>query len=65
MDRWKFKLEGGAEGEYRWTKWHRYGGIRVATERTSADEVIRFEDIVIAGSMPDAFFTSPEPVPLR
>ena len=65
MERWKFKLEGGAEGDYRWTNWHRYGGIRVATERTSEDEVIRFENIVVASSMPDAFFTSPEPVPLR
>jgi len=65
MDRWKFKLEGGAEGEYRWTNWHRYGGIRVATERVSVDEVIRFEDIVVASSMPDEFFFSPAPIELR
>ena len=62
MDRWKFKLESGAEGDYRWTRWHRYGGIRVAVERIGNDEVIRFEDVVIAAFMPDELFTSPEPI---
>ena len=61
MERWKFKLEGGAEGDYRWTRWHRYGGIRVATERVGNDERFRFEDIFVGASMPDAIFTSPEP----
>lgn len=62
MDRWKFKLEAGFEGEYRWTRWQRYGGVRVATERVGAEEVIRFEDIFIGTDMPDEIFTSPAPV---
>ena len=62
MERWKFKLESGFEGDYRWTRWHRYGGIRVATERIGNDERIRFEDIFVGASMPDELFTSPEPV---
>jgi hypothetical protein len=62
MDSWKFNLGGRIEGEYRWSGWQRYGGIRVATERTGNDEVIRFENVYIGTSMPDAIFTSPEPV---
>jgi hypothetical protein len=62
MERWKFKLESGFEGDYRWTRWHRYGGIRVATERIGNDERIRFENIFVGASMPDELFTSPEPV---
>lgn len=61
MDRWKYRLEGGATGDYQWRRWHRYSGIRVAVERVGNDEVIRFEDIVVAESMPDEIFTSPEP----
>lgn len=61
MDRWKFKLAAGFEGDYRWSRWHRYGGIRVATIREGNDEVIRFEDIYVGASMPDELFTSPEP----
>lgn len=62
MDRWKFKLHAGFEGEYEWTRWHRYGGLRVPTQRVGGDEVIRFEDIHIGDSMPDELFTSPDPV---
>lgn len=62
MDRFKFKLESGFEGDYRWTRWHRYGGIRVATQRIGGDERIRFENIYIGDSMPDELFTSPAPV---
>jgi len=64
MDRWVFRLNGGAEGDYRWRNWHRYGGLRVATERVSDDEIIRFEDIFVGASLPDSIFTSPEPVAL-
>ena len=62
MERWKFKLESGFEGDYRWTRWHRYGGIRVATERIGNDERIRFENIFVGASMPDELFTSHQPV---
>lgn len=62
MERWKFKLQGGFEGDYRWTRWYRYGGIRVATERVGNDERIRFDDIFVGASMPDELFTSPEAV---
>ncbi|MDX1389448.1 MAG: hypothetical protein R3344_09685, partial [Acidobacteriota bacterium] len=36
MDRFRFKLEGGAEGDYRWTKWQRYGGLLIATYKSGA-----------------------------
>lgn len=62
MDRWKFKLEGGTEGDYRWTGWQRHGGLRVATERMGAEETIRFEDIYIGDTIPEELFTSPEPI---
>jgi hypothetical protein len=62
MDRWKFKLQGGTEGDYRWTGWQRHGGIRVASERVGAEETIRFEDIFIGDSMPEEMFTSHEPI---
>lgn len=62
MDRWKFKLSAGAEGEYQWTGWQRHGGLRVATERVGAEETIRFEDVYIGDSMPEEMFTSPETI---
>lgn len=62
MDRWKFKLEAGAEGEYQWTGWQRHGGLRVATERVGAEETIRFEDVFIGDSVPEELFTSPEAI---
>lgn len=62
MDRWKFQLQGGAEGVYRWTGWQRYGGVLVATERIGAEETIRFEDIYIGDKMPEEMFTSHEAI---
>ena len=64
MDRFRFKLQGGAEGTYRWTKWFRYGGLLIATERASDTEVIRFEDILVTDTMEDEVFTSAKPVSL-
>lgn len=64
MDRWKFVLESGYEGEYDWTGWKRVGGILVATERVGKEETIRFEDIVVTEQMPDSVFSSPAPVEL-
>jgi hypothetical protein len=59
LDRWKFRLESGAEGDYRWTGWRRFGGILLATERNGADgETILFENVVVTDSMPDEVFTS-------
>ena len=60
MDRFRFELESGAKGDYRWGRWHRHKGLLFATERRSDDEVIRFEDIAVAESMPHALFTDPE-----
>jgi hypothetical protein len=64
MDRWKFKLEKGFEGEYEWTGWQRVGGLLIATERVGAKETIKFEDIVVTDHMPDSVFESPAPVKL-
>ncbi len=62
MERWKFTLESGVEGDFEWTRWKRVGGILVATERIGKQESIRFEDIVVTDRMPDSVFHSPEPV---
>jgi hypothetical protein len=66
MDRWKFKLESGTEGDFRWSNWQRFGGILLATERTGADgEIISFQDIVVADSLPGELFTTLDHVTLR
>ncbi len=62
MDRWTFTLASGFEGDYLWRRWHRHGGLLLATERAGNDEVIRFENIYIGTTIPDALFTSPEPL---
>ena len=59
VDRWRFKLESGVEGDFRWSGWARFGGILLATERTGATgETILFENIVVTDSLPDEVFTS-------
>jgi hypothetical protein len=66
LDRWRFKLQGGAEGDFRWTGWQRFGGILLATERIGANgERIVFEDIIVTESMPDDVFTSLKPFSFR
>jgi hypothetical protein len=66
LDRWRFKLQGGAEGDFRWTGWQRFGGILLATERIGANgERIVFEDIIVTDSMPDDVFTSLQPLAFR
>ncbi|HEY7699376.1 MAG TPA: hypothetical protein VIE88_13220 [Vicinamibacteria bacterium] len=63
LDRWRFKLQGGTEGDFRWTSWERFGGILLATERVSATgERILFEDIIVTDSLPDEVFTSLAPL---
>jgi hypothetical protein len=63
LDRWRFKLQGGTEGDFRWTSWERFGGILLATERVGATgERILFEDIIVTDSMPDEVFSSLAPL---
>jgi len=63
LDRWRFKLQGGTEGDYRWTGWERFGRILLATERLGANgERILFEDILVTDSLPDEVFTSLVPL---
>lgn len=62
VDRWRFRLEDGAEGDYRWSGWQRIGGILLATERRSeGGETIRFEDIVVSDVVPEDVFSWSEP----
>ncbi|MGH9388122.1 MAG: hypothetical protein ACRD1Z_00795, partial [Vicinamibacteria bacterium] len=66
LDRWRFRLQSGNEGDYRWAGWQRFGGILLATERLGAEEDrILFEDIIVANSLPDEVFTSLEPLAFR
>jgi hypothetical protein len=59
LDRWRFKLESGAEGDFRWSGWKRFGGILLATERNSPKgEQILFQNILVTDSLPDEVFTS-------
>ncbi len=63
LDRWRFKLQGGTEGDYRWTGWERFSGILLATERLGANgDRILFEDIIVTDSLPDEVFTSLAPL---
>jgi hypothetical protein len=63
LDRWRFKLQGGTEGDYRWTGWERFGRILLATERLGANgERILFEDILVTDSLSDEVFTSLVPL---
>jgi hypothetical protein len=65
LDRWRFRLESGAEGDFRWSGWKRFGGILLSTERTSTKgEQILFENIVVTDSLPEEVFTSFEPLRL-
>jgi hypothetical protein len=62
LDRWRFKLQGGTEGDYRWSGWERFGGILLATERVGASgDRILFEDILVTDALPDEVFTSLAP----
>jgi hypothetical protein len=62
LDRWRFKLQGGTEGDYRWSGWERFGGILLATERTGANgDRITFENVIVTDSLPDDVFTSLSP----
>ncbi len=59
LDRWRFKLQGGTEGDYRWAGWERFGGILLATERVGASgERILFENVLVTDALPEEVFTS-------
>jgi hypothetical protein len=63
LDRWRFRLETGNEGDYRWTRWERFGGILLATERVGASgDRILFENILVTDSLPDEVFSSLAPL---
>ena len=38
MDKWRFKLGGGAEGEFWWREWEEHGGLKIATIRARMDQ---------------------------
>ena len=60
MDKWRFRLEQGAEGAFWWKNWERYGPLMLSTLRENdAGATIRMEEIVVANTMPDAVFTTP------
>lgn len=64
VDRWRFKLQSGYEGDFRWTDWETFDGIRLATKRVSAGEepqTLLFKDIVVSHEAPDDVFTPPGP----
>jgi hypothetical protein len=63
LERWRYRLQSGNEGDYRWTSWQRFGGILLATERMGANgDRILFEDIIVTDSLPDEVFTSLAPM---
>lgn len=66
MDKWRFVLESGFEGEFWWKDWRRFGGILLSTVRETPDGqvAIRMEDILVSDTLPDSVFTSPAPTSL-
>lgn len=64
MERWRYKLQSGAEGNYRWTAWERYRGILLAMERVSDKETFGFGNVLVAEDLPDQIFTDPEKLSL-
>ena len=60
MDKWRFRLEQGAEGAFWWRNWERYGPLLVSTLRENdAGVTIRMQEIVVTNTMPDEVFTTP------
>lgn len=66
MDKWRFVLESGYEGEFWWRDWERYGDILLSRIRETPEGqvAIRMEDIVVTQTLPDRVFISPKPVEL-
>ena len=60
MDKWRFRLAQGAEGEFWWKNWQRHGPLLLSTLRENADgATIRMSEIVATNTMPDSVFTTP------
>lgn len=71
MDKWVFLLQPRGEkgersrGEYKWTKWQKYGNVMISPERVGADGQARtMDNIAVYETMDDAVFTNPGPVSL-
>lgn len=69
MDKWIFELERKNDqgqpirGEWEWHNWQRYGRIMLSPERVNPEGQKRMmEAIAVFDTLPDAVFTSPEPV---
>jgi hypothetical protein len=69
MDRWAYILESmpkeGPPTVWLWDGWQKYGAIMLAPHRTqvgSPDRKLELGDIAVLDQVPDAVFTSPEPV---
>jgi hypothetical protein len=68
MDRWAYVLESmdkGAEPTaWRWEGWQKYGNIMLAPKRVQVggDRTLELGDIAVLDTLPDAVFTSPDPV---
>ena len=64
MDRWRFVLEDGYEGDYWWKDWRRYGPLLLSSIRETPEGqvAIKMEDILVTNELPDEVFTSPAAV---
>lgn len=64
VDRWRFVLEDGYEGDYWWKDWRKYGPLLLSSirETPEGEVAIWMEDIFVADELPEEVFTSPAPV---
>lgn len=68
MDRWDYILQDmpkeGPPTSWRWEGWQKYGNIMLAPHRVQVggDRKLELTDIAVFDQLPDAVFTSPEPV---
>ena len=60
MDKFRYRLAQGAEGEFWWRNWERHGSLLLSALReNAAGATIRMEEIVATNTMPDEVFTTP------
>ena len=64
MDRWEFLLDSGFKAVHEWTDYRRFGGLLLSTRRQGPYE-IEMQDILVTDRLPDAIFTSPDPLTLN
>jgi hypothetical protein len=68
MDRWAYLLQDqprdAAPTAWLWQGWHKVGKIMLAPDRTQvgADRKLPLADLAVFDTLPDAVFTSPDPV---